>query len=171
MSGGCEICERIARFTPSTGLRTRPDNPYVIAELDTGFAVLSDNQYYPGYTIFLAKQCVPELHDLPADVRSRFLQEMAQVAEAVFRAFTPLKLNYELLGNSVTHLHWHIFPRYAGDPNPRWPVWNNEAFLQTERPTQIDPAVLAERREAVQRALSEVQARKRYSSHPPAQES
>ena len=45
MSGGCGICERIARFTPSAGLRTRPENPYLIAELTTGHAVLADNQY------------------------------------------------------------------------------------------------------------------------------
>jgi diadenosine tetraphosphate (Ap4A) HIT family hydrolase len=148
MSGGCEICERIARFTPQ--------NPYLIAELSTGYAVLADNQYYPGYTIFVAKQCVPELHDLAPDVRSRFLQEMADVAEAVFRAFEPLKLNYELLGNSASHLHWHLFPRYADDPNPRWPVWNNQAFLDAPRRTEIDPARLAELREPVRRALAAV---------------
>ena len=151
MSGGCEICERIARFTGK--------NPYLIAELSTGYAVLADNQYYPGYTIFVAKQCVPELHDLPPDVRSRFLEEMAQVAEAVFRAFAPRKLNYELLGNSVSHLHWHLLPRYADDPNPRWPVWNNEAFLSASggpRRTPIAPARLAELRERVQRALTDV---------------
>jgi diadenosine tetraphosphate (Ap4A) HIT family hydrolase len=148
MSGGCEICERIARFTPQ--------NPYLIAELSTGYAVLADNQYYPGYTIFVAKQCVPELHDLAPDVRSRFLEEMAEVAEAVFRACKPLKLNYELLGNSVSHLHWHLFPRYAGDPNPHWPVWNNEQFLQAPRRTPIDPARLAELRERARRALADV---------------
>ena len=148
MSGGCEICERIARFTP--------ENPYLIAELSTGYAVLADNQHYPGYTIFLAKQCVPELHDLAPDVRSRFLQEMAQVAEAVFRAFKPRKLNCELLGNAVSHLHWHLFPRYADDPNPSWPVWNNEEFLQAPRPTPIDPAQLMELRQKVRRALAGV---------------
>ncbi len=80
---------------------------------------------------------------------------MADVAEAVFRAFEPRKLNYELLGNSVTHLHWHIFPRYDSDPNPRWPVWNNDEFLQSPRRTDIDPAELAEMRERVQRALAD----------------
>ncbi len=147
-SGACEICERIAKFTT--------DNPYLIAELSTGFAVLADNQYYPGYTIFAAKQCVPELHDLAPDVRSRFLEEMAQVAEAVFRVCQPRKLNYELLGNSVPHLHWHLFPRYADDPSPRWPVWNNEAFLQAQRRTDIDPERLASLRERVQRSLAAV---------------
>jgi len=45
------------------------------------------------------------------------------LAEAVYKAFLPRKLNYELLGNSEAHLHWHIFPRYQNDPIPQWPVW------------------------------------------------
>jgi diadenosine tetraphosphate (Ap4A) HIT family hydrolase len=148
MPDRCEVCERIAKFTP--------DNPYLIAELSTGYAVLADNQHIPGYTIFVARTCVPELHDLPPNERSRFLEEMAQVAEAVFRAFAPRKLNYELLGNSVSHLHWHLFPRYAGDANPQWPVWNNQAFLAVPRVTPIEPERLAELRGSVQRALGEI---------------
>jgi diadenosine tetraphosphate (Ap4A) HIT family hydrolase len=53
---------------------------------------------------------------------------MAAVAEAVFRAFQPRKLNYELLGNSVPHLHWHLFPRHDGDANPSGPVWEDPGF-------------------------------------------
>ncbi|HEY8172481.1 MAG TPA: HIT family protein [Dehalococcoidia bacterium] len=146
MPDDCEICQRIERFTP--------DNPYLIAELETGYAVLADNQYIRGYTIFLSKTCVPELHELPGETRSRFLEEMALVAEAVFRAFSPRKLNYELLGNSVSHLHWHLFPRYADDPNPTWPVWNNDAFLATARDSRPDTAVLAALREPVRRELA-----------------
>jgi diadenosine tetraphosphate (Ap4A) HIT family hydrolase len=146
MSDDCEICRRIARFNP--------DNPYLIAELETGYAVLADNQHIPGYTIFLSKTCVPELHDLGPAVRTRFLEEMARVAEATFRAFNPRKLNYELLGNSVAHLHWHLFPRYADDPNPQWPVWNNPAFLDAPPRTEIDLEILAERRAAVRKALA-----------------
>ena len=148
MSGACEICQRIAGFTP--------DNPYLIAELDTGYAVLGENQHYRGYTIFLARQCASELHHLARDIRMRFLTEMAEVAEAVFRAFEPRKLNYELLGNSVAHLHWHIFPRYAGDPNPTLPVWRNDEFLQAPLQTDIAPAALTELRERVQRELADV---------------
>jgi hypothetical protein len=35
----------------------------------------------------------------------------------------PHKLNYELLGNQVPHLHWHLFPRYLDDPQRLQPVW------------------------------------------------
>ena len=148
MPSECETCRRIERMTP--------DNPYLVAELETGYAVLADNQHLPGYTIFVSKRCVPELHDLSPDIRSRFLDEMALVAEAVFRAFAPRKLNYELLGNSVAHLHWHILPRYEGDPNPQWPVWNNDEFLRAPRITPLDPAELTERRERLQHALAQL---------------
>lgn len=41
--------------------------------------------------------------------------------KAVERAFEPVKLNYNLLGNSLPHLHTHVVPRYADDPRPGWP--------------------------------------------------
>lgn len=145
MADDCEICRRLAGMGP--------DNPYLVADLDTGYAVLADNQYIPGYTIFLSKICVPELHDLPPATRTRFLEEMATVAEAVFHAFEPRKLNYELLGNSVSHLHWHLFPRYADDPNPKWPVWNNPAFVEAPR-TLPDNPELAAMRDTLRGALA-----------------
>lgn len=140
----CEICDRIARF--------KPDNPYLIAELEESYAVLGDNQFYPGYSIVLSKTCVPELHLLAPSTRTKFLEEMALVAEAVCKAFEPRKLNYELLGNSVSHLHWHLFPRYADDADPTFPVWRNDAFLAPyERPALAD---LDERREKVRAELA-----------------
>lgn len=147
---GCEICERIPRINP--------DNPYFVAELETGFAVLGDNQHIPGYAILVCKTCVPELHDLLPGVRARFLDEMALLAEAVYRAFRPRKLNYELLGNSVSHMHWHIFPRYEDDANPRWPVWSSPAFLEAAASNATpDRDVLRERADALRAALSELQ--------------
>ncbi len=130
------------------------ENPYFVSELDTGYVVLGWNQTIPGYTLFLSKAHVSELHDLPSATRALFLEEMALVAEGVFRAFAPRKLNYELLGNSVSHAHWHIFPRYADDPNPAWPVWNNEAWVNAPRVTEIDPGVLADRRERLRQVVN-----------------
>jgi diadenosine tetraphosphate (Ap4A) HIT family hydrolase len=30
-------------------------------------------------------------------------------------------MNYDVLGNSLPHLHTHVLPRYADDPKPGWP--------------------------------------------------
>ena len=112
----CLICERIAQIK-------KRENPYFVAELTTGYIVLGDFQFYKGYTLFLSKDHVSELSQLKRQVKTVFLKEMAQAAEAVYKAFKPLKLNYELLGNSDPHLHWHLFPRYKNDPSPNKPVW------------------------------------------------
>jgi diadenosine tetraphosphate (Ap4A) HIT family hydrolase len=113
----CGICSWIDK------IKTNPD--YLIKELSTGYAVLSKYQYKytKGYTIFLCKQHVNELHDLDDNFKIKFLKEMSQIAEAIFKAFKPDKLNYELLGNTEPHLHWHIFPRYKNDPNFSKPIW------------------------------------------------
>jgi diadenosine tetraphosphate (Ap4A) HIT family hydrolase len=76
---------------------------------------------------------------------------MAIVAEAVFRAFSPRKLNCELLGNSVSHLHWHIFPRYDNDPDPTMPIWRNAAFFT---PHKLDPVAIDGLRGRVRAELS-----------------
>ena len=148
MSADCEICRRLPLITP--------DSPYFIAELQTGFAVLGDHQVYDGYSLFIAKKCVPELHELHRAERTKFLEEMALVAEAVFKATNPRKLNYELLGNSVSHLHWHLFPRYDSDPDPKWPVWNDPR-LKSPAPDAAprpDRAKLDDLRTRIQRELA-----------------
>jgi len=142
----CEICEQQPRMND--------DNPYFVAELSAGYAVLAWNQFYPGYTLFLGKTCAPELHALPAAERETFLREMSVVAEAVFRAFSPRKLNYELLGNSVPHVHWHLIPRYTDDANPRFPIWANQAFLDAPQRTDIPQERLLELRDTLRRELA-----------------
>jgi diadenosine tetraphosphate (Ap4A) HIT family hydrolase len=47
--------------------------------------------------------------------------EVLRVGRALEAVLEPVKLNYDVLGNTVPHLHTHIVPRYADDPRPGWP--------------------------------------------------
>jgi len=63
---------------------------------------------------------------------------MALVAEAIFNVFKPYKLNYELLGNTDRHLHWHIIPRYKTDPKLNAPIWiidKSIRYAESTRPS------------------------------------
>ncbi len=73
----------------------------------------------------IARRHARELHHLSDADGAAYMQDMVRVARAIDRAFAPRKMNYELLGNTVAHLHWHLFPRYAGDPNPARPTWEH----------------------------------------------
>ena len=117
----CPICDRIQQIKEGT-------NPYFVRELETGYVVIGDHQFFEGYTLFLCKEHKTELFHLDEDFRKKYLMEMSMVAEAVSSAFHAEKINYELLGNGDTHLHWHLFPRKAGDMgdygmNGKGPVW------------------------------------------------
>ena len=86
--------------------------------------VIGDHQRIKGYSLFLCKEHKTELHFLEPAFRDEFLREMAIVAEAVYNAFQPEKLNYELLGaGNGLHMHWHFFPRRTGDAPTPGPVW------------------------------------------------
>ena len=103
-------------------------NPHFVKELETGYVVIGDGQYFKGYTLFLAKEHVTELHQMEYETKIKFLEEMSIVQEAVAKAFQAEKMNIELLGNGDAHVHWHLFPRKAGDMkgygrNGRGPVW------------------------------------------------
>jgi diadenosine tetraphosphate (Ap4A) HIT family hydrolase len=121
----CLICLRITQIKKGT-------SSYFVRELKTGYVVIGDYQFFKGYTLFLCKKHVSELHELDRDFKNEFLNEMSVVAKAVFRAFGPQKLNYELLGNAEPHLHWHIFPRYKNDPLPNKPVWNIDKNIRCD---------------------------------------
>lgn len=117
----CLICDRIE-------LIKQGKNPHFVKELETGYVVIGDGQYFKGYTLFLAKEHVTELHQMESETKIKFLEEMSIVQEAVAKAFQAEKMNIELLGNGNAHVHWHLFPRKAGDMkgyghNGRGPVW------------------------------------------------
>lgn len=130
--GNCFICQRIESIKKN-------NNPFFVMELKTGYVVLGDYQFYRGYTLFLCKKHVTELHQLPSKLASLYLSEMMIVAKAVWQAFGPEKLNYELLGNSNPHLHWHIIPRYKNDPQKDSPIWCYDPKIRIDKKRQLSP--------------------------------
>ena len=144
----CLICQRIELIKAG-------ENPYFVKEMETGYLVIGDHQYFAGYSLFLAKEHVTELHYLEKETRIRFLEEMSLVQEAVAKAFEAEKMNIELLGNGDAHAHWHLFPRRAGDMkgyglNGRGPVW----WVPWEEMAAADCQVQSPELEQMIRALS-----------------
>jgi len=101
-----------------------------VAELATGFVRLHRIQRYRGATFFVARDCVREVYHLDPTTRAAHLTELAELCAALDAVFRPTKMNVESLGNGVPHLHWWLTPRYADDPRPRSPIWENLDFLR-----------------------------------------
>ena len=90
-----------------------------------------------GYAVVIWRgRHVAEPTELAPEEAAAFWLEVVLVGSLVERRFAPLKTNYEILGNTLPHLHAHVVPRYADDPRPGLPF----PFPEDERPPQ-DEAV------------------------------
>ncbi|HKW73091.1 MAG TPA: HIT family protein [Candidatus Dormibacteraeota bacterium] len=111
---GCAMCEQ-----------GRPDEtPYGVRFFagSVSDAYLQRADIQRGYTIVIWRgRHVAEPTDLSWDEASSYWRELLLVARALEEHFEPVKLNYNLLGNSLPHLHTHVIPRYVMDPRPGWP--------------------------------------------------
>ena len=106
-------------------LARRGQNPAVMCKLSSGWAVIGDVQFLPGYSLLLPDPVVPSLNDLSMGERAAFLADMALVGDAILEVTGATRINYEILGNTEPELHAHIFPRYASESEDRRtkPVW------------------------------------------------
>ena len=94
----------------------RGENPQAIRRMTSGWAVLGDHQYFPGYSLLLPDPVVPHLNAMAPDARRLFLYEMSLLGDAVLRVTGAVRINYEMLGNLEPALHAHVFPRRDDEP-------------------------------------------------------
>lgn len=111
-----------------------PRRDHFIADCGLTRAYLHDDQFFPGWTVLVLKQHATELFHLSRADRSRLIEEMSAVAGVLVREWRAVKINYELLGNQLPHIHWHLIPRLPQDPAPLEPVWRI-----THEPARLTP--------------------------------
>lgn len=91
----------------------RGENPALIAKLSSGFAVMGDSQFLPGYCLLLAYPQIGKLNDIGGRERTQFLEDMARLGDAILGSTDAIRINYSIYGNLDPFLHAHLFPRYA----------------------------------------------------------
>jgi diadenosine tetraphosphate (Ap4A) HIT family hydrolase len=111
-----------------------------IARLEQCFVMLNRDQFFPGYCFVFTRSHVTELFHLEEPVRSAVMAEVNSVAAALHDTLAPAKINYELLGNMVPHMHWHVIPRFTTDPLWPRPIWS-----EPHEPVELTASEYAER--------------------------
>jgi len=118
---GCPLC----------GALGNGDNDFSVAVFtgDVAEVRLERRSRLPGYCIVVWRLGhVAEPADLDAGQASRYWAEVVAVGRAVRARFSPVKMNYLTLGNTVPHLHTHVLPRYRDDPAPGGPIAWQDIF-------------------------------------------
>ena len=120
---GCAFCEQGRPDETSYGVRW-----FAGTVVD---AYLQRAAIQRGYTVAVWRgRHVVEPTELEPAEASLFWAELLRVGRALEECLEPVKLNYDILGNTLPHLHAHVIPRYAIDPRPEWPF----PFPEGEQP-------------------------------------
>lgn len=128
--------------------RWEGDSDLRIIELPHSYVILNRDQYFPGYTLLFTKGHATELFHLDRVVRSALMEELSAVAQALYAVFVPAKINYELLGNMVPHIHWHIVPRFSSEP-----LWPRPIWAEPHEEMHLSPDEYRQRIEKIRSAL------------------
>jgi len=87
----------------------------VLAEMEASWLTAGPDGPMPGYCCLFFRRHAVELHDLTADEGAAFMRDVQRVSRAIQASTGAAKMNYEVHGNTLRHLHMHFFPRYPKD--------------------------------------------------------
>lgn len=138
----CPLCDLIGVPENSWGIR--------IFEGRYADAYLPRSGSVPGYTVAIWNGGhVAEPTQLSEPEALGYWRDMLRIGRAVEQSFEHAKMNYQMLGNTVPHLHTHIVPRPLQDPAPGEPLpWS---FLDQGRQDDAALAAAADRLKAALR--------------------
>lgn len=101
---------------------SQPEPLDVIATLEGSWVTMQAAAPVRGYVCLVTRTHAVDLHDLTADAAAAFMRDARGVSAAVAAVTGAVKLNYEIHGNSIPHVHMHVFPRYRGDQFESKPI-------------------------------------------------
>jgi histidine triad (HIT) family protein len=112
---GCIFCKIIRGEVPSAR----------VLETDHAVAFLDIQPLNPGHTLLVPRSHHARLVDLPDELAAHAGSLLPRLCRAVKAATGAGGLNVvvnngRVAGQTIDHCHWHIIPRFAGDP-VHWP--------------------------------------------------
>lgn len=121
----CLFCKIVAGEIPSTR----------VLETDRAIVILDINPVVKGHVLIIPRDHHPQLRDLPDELAAYAGSLLPRLARAVVSAVGAEGSNTVInsggvAGQTIDHCHWHVIPRFDGDP-VRWP-WPHQAYADDE---------------------------------------
>jgi diadenosine tetraphosphate (Ap4A) HIT family hydrolase len=108
-TGDCPICRRGEPLD-------------ILLDIGVAWVTAPPDAPLPGYVAVVAKRHVIEPFELDIDEGHAFWDAVLHVARVLRQATGARKMNYEIHGNTIPHLHVHLYPRFAGDSFEGGPI-------------------------------------------------
>jgi diadenosine tetraphosphate (Ap4A) HIT family hydrolase len=104
----CPVCKQLPM----------PEGMVDIVELPSSWLSAEPRECLKGACHLTAKIHAIELYELADSELSALMTDLKRCASALKRVTNAVKINYEIHGNTIPHLHVHLYPRYMDDPFP-----------------------------------------------------
>lgn len=88
-----------------------------IATLSVSRVFLFKEQTYHGRCLVAYNGHVNDLYELSEEERNAFMKDVTDVTRAMNKVFNPEKINYGAYSDKLSHLHFHLAPKYVGGPD------------------------------------------------------
>jgi diadenosine tetraphosphate (Ap4A) HIT family hydrolase len=122
----------------------------VLLDVGAAWVTAATDAPLPGYVCLVAKQHVVEPFELDLEEGHAFWDALMAVARGLRAVTNPRKVNYEIHGNTLPHLHAHLYPRFDGDPFEGRPIEGASTSFRR------DPDALAALKIAIEAEISTV---------------
>lgn len=109
----------------------------VVATLPATVVTVEPAVHVRGYCCLVLRSHAVELHALSADEGAALMRDIQRAARALQDITGAVKINYEIHGNILPHIHVHLIARFPGDAIERTgrsfsaqtePVWASGEF-------------------------------------------
>ena len=136
---GCIACQ-------NEGL---PSGMHLLGETPMVEVISAESVPLPGYVFVASKKHAVEPFDLGVEDQRWYWTDAMLVARGVADVLRPTKMNYEIHGNTIPHLHMHLFPRTAGDVYVGYMIHHRVQFEQSAKDLEnLKAGIVARLREA-----------------------
>lgn len=120
---GCPVCNQTRE--------SRPPTEGSIADLSVSRFIADRNTCLKGHSCLVLKPHVVEIYELSDEDAAAFMRDVKVASLALKNVTGAVKLNYEIHGNSIPHMHLHLWPRQMGDPFEGGPIDWRRKSIQT----------------------------------------
>ena len=119
---------------PVCNAEAMPEDMEDIYELDYSWLNAEPVECIKGACHVTAKFHAVELFELDDEQLIGFMKDVQKYSKTLKKVTDAVKINYEIHGNTLPHLHLHLYPRYLDDSFPGQPIdYNDKSNKYKER--------------------------------------
>ena len=100
-----------------TDNQTQKDLMVFVKELSVSRLFIFREQTYHGRCLVAYDEHVNDLNELSIEQLNAFMDDVTKVTRAMQQVFNPEKINYGAYADTLSHLHFHLVPKYKGGPD------------------------------------------------------